>query len=223
MNILVVEDDPRILKSLKKGFEENGYAVQAAPDGEAARHEMSTASFDLVVLDLALPKIGGLDLLKGWRSGGNQTPVLCLTARDQISDRVKGLDAGADDYLVKPFSFDELLARCRALLRRGGAPREAVLQYANIAMDLVKRSVTRGRRSVELTAKEFSILELFLRRPEQALSRIVMSEHVWGADFAEYSNVIDVHIKNLRRKLCERGEPELLHAVRGVGYVLRRS
>lgn len=223
MNVLIVEDDPRILKSLKRGLEESGYAVQAASDGEAGLHEVETATFDLVVLDLVLPKVGGLDVLKKLRGRGVQTPVLCLTARDQVSDRVQGLDAGADDYLVKPFSFDELLARCRALLRRGSAPREPALAYGDVAMDLVKRGVKRGKRPVELTAKEFSVLELFLRRPEQVLPRSVICEHVWGADFAEYSNVIDVHIKNLRRKLSERGDPELLHAVRGVGYVLRRS
>ncbi len=199
-----------------------GYDVTFAHDGRQALQMMLGGRHDAVVLDLGLPLMDGVEVCRRVREMGNRTPVLILTARDAVSDRVEGLDAGADDYLVKPFALDELLARIRALLRRTTAqPQESLLRYADVVMDLRTMEVRRGERQMELTRTEFRLLELFLRHPRVVLTRSQIFEQVWGYDFCASSNALEVYISYLRRKLEADGEPRLIHTMRGVGYTLR--
>jgi two-component system response regulator MprA len=220
--ILIVEDDPAILKILQRGLAYEGYTVDVAIDGRAGLNQARDHHPDLVILDLMLPGMDGLEVCRRLRSGGT-LPILMLTAKDAIQDRVQGLDAGADDYLVKPFNLDELTARIRALLRRTQTERNQVYQFADLKMDTASRQVTRGDRLVSLTAKEYELLELFLRHPRQVLTREIIFDRVWGYDFGGESNVLEVYIRYLRQKLELNQEPRLIHTVRSVGYVLREN
>ena len=222
MEILVVDDDPALRAALDRALKLEGYRVSFAHDGRQALQMMTGASQDAVILDLGLPLMDGVEVCRRARERGDRTPVLMLTARDAVSDRVEGLDAGADDYLVKPFALDELLARLRALLRRTVAtPAEAILKFADMILDLQTMDVRRGKRDLELTRTEFRLLELFMRNPRVVLSRSRIFEEVWGYDFGASSNALEVYVSYLRRKLEADGEPRLIHTVRGVGYTLR--
>jgi two-component system response regulator MprA len=224
MEILVVDDEPAVRDSLERALKLEGYQVELAADGSEAMSALADHQPDAVVLDLMMPRVDGLEVCRRMRAGGDRTPVLVLTARDTVSDRVKGLDAGADDYLVKPFALDELLARLRALLRRSGASAgDQVLAFSDLTLDPVAHQVKRGDREVELTRTEFLLLELFLLHPRQVLTRSVIFERVWGYDFGPDSNSLEVYVSYLRRKTEAGGEPRLLHTVRGVGYVLREE
>ncbi len=220
--ILVIEDDPAILKVLQRGLAYEGYLVDIATDGRAGLSLARDRHADLVILDWMLPGMDGLEVCRRLRTGGS-VPILMLTAKDTIQDRVQGLDAGADDYLVKPFNLDELLARTRALLRRTQTERSQVYKFADLTMDSSSRQVTRGSRLVQLTAKEYELLELFLRHPRQVLTREIIFDRVWGYDFGGESNVLEVYVRYLRQKLESSGESRLIHTVRGVGYVLREN
>jgi two-component system, OmpR family, response regulator MprA len=221
--VLVVDDELSVRASLDRALRLEGFDVTLARDGEAALDETTFARFDMIVLDLAMPGIDGLEVCRRLRAGGDRTPVLMLTARDAIDDRVAGLDAGADDYLVKPFALRELQARLRALLRRQEhVPAPTSLRYGDLEMDLSTYEVRRADRVIELTRTEFALLQLFLEHPEQVLTRPIIFEHVWGYDFGETSNTLGVYMGYLRRKLEADGAPRVLHTVRGVGYVLRR-
>ena len=222
MRILVVEDDRKVASFIRKGLEEEGHTVDVAPDGEAALERALDAPPDLLVLDVMLPRRDGFSVLKALRADGVKAPVLMLTARDAVSDRVAGLDSGADDYLTKPFAFRELLARIRALLRRDGrSARDPILRVADLQIDTVSHEVRRGGKLIELTSKEYAILEYFARNPNRVLTRTQIAEHVWDFDFLSMSNVIDVYIGYLRRKLGDDTEPRLLRTIRGTGYQLR--
>ena len=222
MRILVAEDDRKVASFIRQGLEEEGYAVDVAPDGAAAVDlALSGTSYDLIVLDVMLPKRDGFAVLRALREHRMAAPVLLLTARDSVPDKVAGLDLGADDYLTKPFAFDEFLARVRALLRRRAEPRAPVLQLLDLRLDPATRQVTRGDRTISLTAREYALLEYFLRNAGRVLTRPLLAEHVWGIDFDPESNVIDVYVGYLRRKIDLPGEVRLLHTTRGAGYVLR--
>ena len=220
MRILVVEDEPKTAGFLRQGFTESGFVVDVAASGTQGRWLASGTRFDLIILDVMLPGIDGLSLLRELRSGGDPTPVLLLTARDGLDDRITGLDAGADDYLVKPFAFSELLARVRSVLRRGPTRVPDVVQVADLVVNITRIRATRGRTRLDLTPKEFSLLSLLARRRGEVLSRTFISEQVWDMNFDSDSNVIDVHIGRLRTKLDGGREPKLIHTVRSVGYVL---
>lgn len=219
--MLVVEDEPKVASFIRRGLEEAGYAVDVAADGEEGLAMGLDRLHDLIVLDILLPKKNGLQVLRALREAKVAAPVLLLTARDAVEEKVRGLDAGADDYLTKPFAFEELLARVRALLRRGPAGRPPVLQVADLALDPATRTVRRGGQRIELTPREFALLEYFMRRPGQVLSRSMIAEHVWDYSFDSMTNVIDVYVNYLRKKIEAGGRPRLLHTVRGAGYVLR--
>ena len=222
MRILVVEDDRKVASFIRKGLEEEGHAVEVAGDGAAAVERATDgAPWDLVILDVMLPKGDGFGVLKTLRQEGLRMPVLMLTARDAVGDKVTGLDLGADDYLSKPFAFEEFLARVRALLRRGGGGPAPVLRLADLSLDPATREVKRGARRVELTAREHTLLEYFLRNAGRVLTRPMLAQHVWGLDFDPESNVVDVYVGYLRRRIEGEGERRLLHTVRGVGYVLK--
>ncbi len=218
--ILVVDDDARIVASLRRALIYDGYLVETAGDGPAALACARERLPDLVVLDVMLPGIDGVEVCRRLRDDGD-VPILMLTARDATADRVRGLDSGADDYLAKPFAYEEFLARARALLRRRAPKANPVLRYADLALDADAREVRRGERAVALTAQEFELLRLFLRHPRQVLTRDQILEAAWGYDSEAVSNVVDVYVGYLRQKLEAGGEPRLLHTVRGVGYVLR--
>jgi len=220
MKILVVEDDRKVAGFIEQGLREEGYAVDVAPDGEEATTLAHVYEYDLLVLDVMLPKKNGLQVAAELRREGRKTPILMLTARDATEDVVRGLDAGADDYLAKPFKFDELLARVRALIRRGGASRTELLSYGPVELDRLKHKVKVNGKKLELTPKEFQLLEHFLLRPEEVIRRTELLEKVWDLHFDPESNVVDVHVGNLRRKLKDASEVELLHTVRGVGFRL---
>ncbi len=220
MRILVVEDEEAIAAFLRQGLTEAGYAVDLAVDGAEALHWAAIAAYDAILLDVMLPEQDGLAVCAELRRRSVRTPVLMLTARDTIGDRVHGLDSGADDYLVKPFAFAELLARIRALLRREPVLKGTVLQVADLTLDSVSREVHRGGRAITLTTKEYSLLEFLMRHPNQSLTRATIAEHVWDYDFDNLTNIIDVHVFALRRKLDDGHEVKLLHTVRGVGYRL---
>ena len=222
-HILVVDDDSRILSMMRRGLSFAGYTVDLAADGEEALRMARDHTPDMVVLDVMLPGLDGLEVCRRLRAGDRDLPILMLTARDRVPDRVAGLDAGADDYLVKPFAFDELLARMRALLRRARPLEDEILHYANLVLDPNTREVTRGGQRIELTAKEYELLEFFLRHPRQVLSRELIFDRVWGSDFLGGSNVIDVHVMRLREKLESFGDPRLIYTVRGAGYSLREE
>lgn len=222
MRILVVEDDPRLGPSLKKGLEGSHYAVDLIADGADALDMGLVVDYDLIVLDVLLPRLNGFEVCKQLRAQRRAMPVLMLTAMGEVDNRVQGLDSGADDYLVKPFAFRELEARVRALLRRQEGPtKSAELRFMDIVMDTKTYEVRRGDRLIPLSSKEYSLLELLLRHPRQVLTRTAIAEHVWDYDAENMSNVIDVYIRYLRRKLCESGEPDVIQTVRGVGYQLK--
>jgi DNA-binding response OmpR family regulator len=221
MRILVVEDERKVASFLRQGLQEEGHAVETAGDGAAALDMLLEGpGYDLVVLDVMLPKRDGFDVLKTLRQRRVQTPVLCLTARDAVSDKVAGLDLGADDYLTKPFAFEEFLARVRALLRRGTGQRGPVLKLADLTLDPATRTVTRDGRRITLTTREYALLEYFLRNVGRVLTRPMIAQHVWGLDFDPESNIIDVYVGYVRRKIDGDGERRLLHTVRGAGYML---
>ncbi|KAF3883758.1 MULTISPECIES: response regulator [Nostocales] len=221
MRILLVEDEPGIAEFISQGLRETGYAVDVASDGEEGREYVSSVEYDIIILDIMLPNIDGLKLLSEFRSQKIQTPVLLLTARDTVEDRVKGLDRGADDYLVKPFAFSELLARLRALQRRPPLQFNTMLQIGDLTMDVVKREVQRGGRAIELSPLEFKLLEYLLRNSNSVVTRTQIGEHVWDFDFYSDSNVVDVYVGYLRRKIDKGFDQPLLHTVRGVGYCLK--
>jgi two-component system, OmpR family, response regulator MprA len=221
--ILIIEDDRRIRDVLRRGLIFEGYSVETAEDGESALRSAREQMPDAVILDLMLPGIDGLEVCRRLRSASN-VPILVLTARDTVPDRITGLDAGADDYMVKPFAFDELVARLRALFRRHrmeAAPERH--EYADLSLDRRTRQVFRGKEEIQLTAKEFELLELFLRHPNQVLSREQIFEHVWEYDFGGESNIIEVYVRYLRTKLEASGKSRLIQTIRGVGYALRES
>jgi heavy metal response regulator len=220
MRILVVEDEPLIADFLVRGLSENGHSVDTAADGEEALEWPRSAPFDLIILDVMLPRIGGLEVCSRLRTQGYKMPILMLTARDALEDRIAGLDSGADDYLVKPFAFAELLARVRALGRREPGLLSTELGVGDLKMDTVRRRVTRAGKSLDLTAKEFALLEYLMRHPEQVLSRTLIVEHIWNYDFDNLTNVIDVHIKNLRKKVDDDFDTKLIQTVRGAGYYI---
>ena len=221
MRILVVEDERKVASFIRQGLEEEGHAVEVARDGAEAVDLLSGPPYDLIVLDVMLPRRDGFAVLRELRGHGVATPVLMLTARDAVADKVTGLDLGADDYLTKPFAFAEFLARVRALLRRGSDQRPPVLRIADLTLDPATRYVTRGARRVELTTREYALLEYFMRRTGRVLTRPMIAEHVWGIDFDHESNVIDVYVGYLRKKVDQDGETRLLHTVRGAGYVMK--
>ena len=220
--ILVIEDDPAILKLLQRGLAYEGYIVDTATDGRSGLLMARDNHPDLVVLDWMLPGMDGLEVCHRLRTGG-EVPIVMLTAKDTIQDRVQGLDAGADDYLVKPFNLDELLARIRALLRRTQTKRNPILEFNDLKLDTGSRQATRGERTISLTAKEYELLDLFMRHPRQVLTREVIFDRVWGYDFGGESNVLEVYIRYLRQKLEVGDEPRVIHTVRGVGYVMRET
>jgi two-component system, OmpR family, response regulator MprA len=222
MRILVVDDEPAVREAVERALRLDGHDVMLAADGGEALVTLDQRPPDAVVLDVLMPHVDGLELCRRMRSRGDRTPILMLTARDAVSDRVAGLDAGADDYLVKPFALDELLARVRALLRRAiPSGDRSSLRYADVELDPVAHEARRGGRPIELTRTEFLLLELFMRHPRQVLTRSVIFENVWGYDFGPTSNSLEVYMGYLRRKTEAGGEPRLLQTVRGVGYVLR--
>ena len=224
MKILVVDDERAVRDSLRRALELQGYEVELAADGAEALARLNTNGHpDAIVLDILMPEVDGLEVCRQIRRAGNSVPVLMLTARDAVGDRVEGLDAGADDYLVKPFALEELLARVRALLRRGAASVDGVLRFADLELDPQTREVHRGGAQIDLTRTEFNLLELFMLNPRQVLTRSVIFERVWGYDFGYASNSLDVYIGYLRRKTEASGKPRLIHTVRGVGYALRET
>ncbi|MBI3762435.1 MAG: response regulator transcription factor [Chloroflexi bacterium] len=220
--ILVVEDEQRIASMLQRGLIYEGYRVEVAGDGPTGLALARDNPPDIVILDWMLPGMDGLEVCRRLRAGG-PVPILMLTAKDAVADRVQGLDAGADDYLIKPFSFNELLARLRALLRRAAPASAEVLRFADLSLDTGTHQAFRGERAIELTAKEYELLELFLRHPRQVLTREVIYDRVWDYDFGGESNIIEVYVRYLRQKTESTGEPRLIHTVRGVGYVLREE
>ena len=222
--LLVVDDDRAVRESLRRALTLEGYEVELAEDGADGLARLAVAGPDAIVLDVAMPVVDGIEMCRRLRHEGNGLPILMLTARESVTDRVAGLDAGADDYLVKPFALEELLARLRALLRRsdGAAPGD-VLEFAGLTLDTGTRQVRRDGREMELTRTEFSLLELFLRNPRQVLTRSLIFERVWGYDFGPTSNSLEVYVGYLRRKTEAGGEPRLIHTVRGVGYALREQ
>jgi two-component system response regulator MprA len=229
MRILVVDDDRAVRESLRRSLQFNGYQVELAGDGQQALESVTAQRPDAMVLDVMMPRLDGLEVCRRLRGTGDDLPILVLTARDAVSDRVAGLDAGADDYLPKPFALEELLARLRALLRRAvvdeaaaGAP-AATMRFSDLELDPGTRDVRRGERPISLTRTEFSLLELFLAHPKQVLTRGRILEDVWGYDFPTSGNALEVYVGYLRRKTEADGEPRLLHTVRGVGYVLRET
>ncbi len=224
MKILVVDDEPQLRRALERALKLEGYEVELAADGDEALAAVAASGPDAIVLDVLMPKRDGLEVCRALRAGDDHTPVLMLTARDAVSDRVDGLDAGADDYVVKPFALPELLARMRALLRRDGLTGNGTpLTYDDLTLDPSTREVHRGERAVELTKTEFALLEHLMRHPRQVLTRSQIFEAVWGYDFGPTSNSLEVYIGYLRRKTEEGGEPRLIQTVRGVGYALREK
>ncbi|MDO9381006.1 MAG: response regulator transcription factor [Nocardioidaceae bacterium] len=228
MRILVVDDDRAVRDSLRRSLEFNGYTVDVAADGAEALARVPLIDPDAIVMDVMMPRLDGLEATRALRSAGNDVAILVLTARDAVTDRVDGLDAGADDYLTKPFALDELLARVRALLRRAQRrtpddDEDTTLSFADLSMDTATREVRRGNRDLSLTRTEFALLELFLQRPKRVLERSFILEEVWGFDFPTTANSLEVYVGYVRRKLEAEGEPRLLHTVRGVGYVLRET
>jgi len=221
MRILVVEDEKKVAGFIKKGLEEELYAADVASDGEEGLGLAETENYDLIILDIMLPKIDGLEVLSRLRKNKVTTPILLLTAKDSVDDKVNGLNRGADDYLTKPFAFSELLARTRVLLRRGQNETKTVLQVADLTLDLVKHKVSRDGEEIELTGKEYSLLEYFMRSPGKVLTRTMIAEHVWDYNFDTFTNVIDVYVNHLRKKIDKSYSKKLIHTLRGVGYVMK--
>ncbi len=221
MRILVAEDDTHLGPSLKKGLEGNHYAVDLVEEGEEALSYSFAAPYDLIILDVLLPGLSGFEVCRRLRDAGKKTPILFLTALDGIDERVNGLDLGADDYLTKPFAFRELEARVRALLRRESTSKTTELRFMDITLNIGTHEVYRGDRAITLTSKEYMLLELLMRNPRHVLSRMMIAEHLWNVEAEHLSNVIDVYIRYLRRKLCENGEPNVIQTIRGFGYQLK--
>ena len=221
MRILIAEDDPHLGPSLKKGLEDNHYAVDLVTDGEEALSLALAVAYNLIILDILLPRMDGFDVCRQLRNQKRLTPILFLTALSGVDHRVTGLDIGADDYLTKPFAFRELEARVRALLRREGPSKTTELHFNDITLDTRTHEVKRGERQISLTSKEYSLLELLMSNPGLVLSRDMIAEHMWNIDAEHLSNVIDVYIRYLRRKLCEDGEPDVITTIRGFGYQLK--
>ena len=221
MRILIAEDDPRLGPSLKKGLEDNHYAVDLVTDGEEALSLALAVAYNLIILDILLPRMDGFDVCRQLRNQKRLTPILFLTALSGVDHRVTGLDIGADDYLTKPFAFRELEARVRALLRREGPSKTAELHFMDLTLNTRTHEVKRGERPISLTSKEYSLLELLMSNPGLVLSRDMIAEHMWNIDAEHLSNVIDVYIRYLRRKLCENGEPDVISTIRGFGYQLK--
>ncbi len=220
--ILVIEDEPKIADFLRRGLTYEGFQVEVRNDGEAGLKAARDNPPDLVVLDVMLPGIDGWEVCRRLRAGGS-VPIVMLTAKDSVADRVKGLDSGADDYVVKPFAFEELIARIRALLRRTRPSDEMILHFADVSLNVTTREVTRGTHKIELTTKEFDLLHFFMRHPRQVLTRELLYDRIWGYDFGGESNILEVYIRYLRSKLEANGEPRLIQTVRGVGYALREE
>ncbi len=221
MRTLLVEDEKKIAEFIRRGLKEEGYAVDVAGDGQEGHFLATTQTYDVIILDWMLPQMDGVTLCRQLRQEKIATPVLMLTAKDTVADKVRGLDAGASDYLVKPFAFEELLARLRALLRRFEGQEQTVLKAADLTMDLVTHAVTRQGRKVELTAKEFALLEYFLRHKGEVVTRTMLSEHVWDMHFDSFTNVIDVYVNYLRKKIDKHFSRPLIQTVRGRGYILK--
>ena len=220
MRILVVEDERKVANFIRNGLKEEGYVVDIAEDGEKGDFLTATNDYDIILLDVLLPKIDGITLLKKIRLAGNSTPVIMLTAKDTVSDKVMGLNAGADDYLTKPFAFAELLARIRTAWRKGNKPLPTTLQVADLSLNLLSHRVTRAGHEIELTAKEYALLEFLMRHAGEVVTRTMIAEHVWDIHFDSFTNVIDVYINYLRRKIESGRGRKLIHTVRGRGYVL---
>ena len=220
MRILVVEDQPKTAAFLLKGLRENDFNVDLAEDGETGLHQAQSGSYDLLILDVMLPRMDGWSILSNLKNAGNTTPVLFLTAKDSVEARVKGLELGADDYLVKPFAFSELLARVRSVLRRAPTRQADILEVADLQLDASRHKATRGGKKLDLTPKEFMLVSLMMRRAGEVLSRTLIAEQVWDMNFESDTNVVDVHIRRLRAKVDDPFERKLIHTVRGVGYVL---
>ena len=221
VRILVVEDEHKLAGVLKRGLQEHGYAVDVAHDGENGFSFAEMGEHDLIILDIMLPSLDGFEIARGLRARRIKTPILMLTARDAVDDRVRGLDSGADDYLIKPFAFRELVARGRALLRRDELVKDPVLRVADLEVDTISHEVRRNGQMILLTSKEYAVLEYLVRDANRVLTRTQIAEHVWDYDFAAMSNVVDVYIRYLRRKLDDGFEPKLLHTIRGTGYQLK--
>jgi heavy metal response regulator len=223
MRILVVEDEKKVARFIQQGLEEEHYAVDVAGDGESGAQMAELQSYDLIILDVMLPGMDGIEVTRRLRASAVPTPILMLTAKTATEDKVAGLDSGADDYLTKPFAFAELLARVRSLLRRGSMEKSAILTIADLELDTVTHKARRGSRLIDLTAKEYALLEYFLRNKDRVLSRTIISEHIWDYNFDTGTNLIDVYISHLRNKIDSGFEKKLIHTVRGVGYVMREE
>jgi len=223
MRILVVEDEKKVASFIKRGLEEEGYTVDVAYDGDEGLKMGADEGYDLILMDLMLPKKDGLEVIQDLRKNNVRTPVLCLTAKDKVDDIVSGLDSGSDDYLTKPFAFAELLARVRALIRRGTSERGAEITFADLRLDPVAHKVWRSDKEIDLTTKEYALLEYMMRNPNQTLTRSMIAEQVWDYTFDSFTNIIDVYVNYLRKKVDKDFDKKLIHTVRGVGYVLREE
>ncbi|MCD6188147.1 MAG: response regulator transcription factor [Desulfuromusa sp.] len=223
MRILVVEDEKKVSTFIQRGLEEEGFTVDVAFDGEEGLKKVEAQSYDLILMDVMLPKMDGLAAIKSLRDQDIQTPVLCLTARDSVDDKVSGLDIGADDYLAKPFAFVELVARCRALIRRGSNVRGAEIFFADLRLDPVAHKVWRAGDEITLTSKEYALMEYFIRNPNRVLTRLMIAENVWDYTFDSFTNIIDVYVNYLRNKIDQKYDKKLIHTVRGAGYALKES
>ena len=221
MRLLIVEDEKKVAGFIKKGMEEETYAVDVAYDGEEGFHLAELNQYDMIILDLMLPKMDGMEVLTRLRDKKVNTPILLLTAKDAVEDKVAGLNKGADDYLTKPFAFSELLARVRSLLRRGQAETKTELKVGDLNLDLVSHKVKRNSEEIELTGKEYSLLEYFMRNEGKVLTRTMIAEHVWDYNFDTFTNVIDVYVNHLRKKIDKKYPSKLLHTLRGIGYVMK--
>ncbi len=221
MRLLIVEDEKKVAGFIKKGLEEETYAVDVAYDGEEGFHLAELNQYDMIILDLMLPKMDGLEVLTRLRDKKVNTPILLLTAKDAVEDKVMGLNKGADDYLTKPFAFSELLARVRSLLRRGQAETKTELKVSDLSLDMVSHKVNRNGEEIELTGKEYSLLEYFMRNEGKVLTRTMIAEHVWDYNFDTFTNVIDVYVNHLRKKIDKKYPVKLLHTLRGIGYVMK--
>jgi two-component system copper resistance phosphate regulon response regulator CusR len=222
MRILVIEDEVKIAQFIKRGLKEEGYAVDLAQDGEEGHFLLGSNEYDMIILDLMLPKLDGLSLCRQLRKEGNQTPIIMLTAKDTVKDKVKGLDSGADDYLPKPFAFEELLARIRVLLRKKDGRVQTQLKVDDLVLDLLTHKVTRAGKEIDLTVKEYALLEYLMRNAGNIVTRTMISEHVWDINFDTFTNVIDVYINYLRNKVDSGFEHKMIHTVRGKGYLLKK-
>jgi heavy metal response regulator len=221
MKILLVEDEKKVASFIKRGLEEEHFTIDVAYDGESGEFMALTSEYDLIILDILLPKKNGFEVLKSLRANGIQTPILILTAKGSIDDKVEGLNSGADDYLTKPFAFAELIARIRSLLRRTSSEKSNIIKVADLELDTVKHIAKRGEKIIELTAREYSLLEYFMRNKGRVLTRTMIAEHIWDYHFDTGSNIIDVYVRRLRKKIDEGFPKKLIHTIRGVGYIIK--